>query len=315
MNTNWYRLKRKLNDKKSSANPHKRRRISPSTTSTTTTNSKKSKSSNPKNTSKTTPTNKPFITRYLNPSSNPLTPIANASQSYRNNTSHQQLFSTINLTPPTSTNNNIERRTAFWNDLRLKLRARLPKEFLFKLITPISDSNNPKKSCKLHEIAPDTKHTNVMALDCEMVGIGNNNKSILARISIVNWYGNVVYDQFIQPINDPNCVKITDFREYVTGITRQDLVEYGITFEQCRKDIIKLLKGKKLVGHAIDNDFAVIKCANILKKNFYSNIGMNANGNDELSKRKQRKILHRKGNESWFFDTAKCELLHENLNR
>lgn len=33
--------------------------------------------------------------------------------------------------------------------------------------------------------------TPVVAIDCEMVGVGPNNESALARISIVNYYGAV----------------------------------------------------------------------------------------------------------------------------
>ena len=62
--------------------------------------------------------------------------------------------------------------------------------------------SNPEKSVgkntksKLEELLnPDGKGTNavtpVIAIDCEMVGVGLKNESALARVSIVNFYGAV----------------------------------------------------------------------------------------------------------------------------
>ena len=178
-------------------------------------------------------------------------------------------------------------RHAFWRSLRLKLRARCPKELLFKMMTPSSRT----KDGKLHRIKREVLRTDIVAVDCEMVGIGKNgNHSILARISIVNFFGDVLYDKLVKPRNDPKCFKVTDFRSAITGITRRDLIEHGLPFQECQREIVELLKGRKIVGHAINNDFAVMRCAKVLKQNFHG-IG------------------------SWFFDSAKCELLHDDLSR
>lgn len=59
---------------------------------------------------------------------------------------------------------------------------------------------NPEKSVgkntksRLEELLnPDGKGTNavtpVIAIDCEMVGVGLKNESALARVSVVNFYG------------------------------------------------------------------------------------------------------------------------------
>ena len=69
----------------------------------------------------------------------------------------------------------------------------------------------------LHEISI-TKH---LGLDCEMVGVGPEGiQSALARVVIVNSYGNVIYDQF--------CLtkeRVTDYRTKVSGIRPEHLVE------------------------------------------------------------------------------------------
>lgn len=63
--------------------------------------------------------------------------------------------------------------------------------------------------------------TKVVAMDCEMVGVGMNGKdSILARVSIVNQHGKVLYDKFVKPTEE-----VVDYRTAVSGIRPRDLVD------------------------------------------------------------------------------------------
>ena len=56
-----------------------------------------------------------------------------------------------------------------------------------------------------------TAVTKLLALDCEMVGVGADGKrSILARVSIVNEDGNVIMDKFVAPTE-----RVTDYRTAV----------------------------------------------------------------------------------------------------
>ncbi|OBS72838.1 hypothetical protein A6R68_12587 [Neotoma lepida] len=59
----------------------------------------------------------------------------------------------------------------------------------------------------------------VVAMDCEMVGIGPQRVSGLARCSIVNLYGTILYDKYIRPEGE-----ITDYRTRVSGITPRHMV-------------------------------------------------------------------------------------------
>ncbi len=61
--------------------------------------------------------------------------------------------------------------------------------------------------------------TSCLAIDCEMVGTGSDNYSALARVSIVNYRGECVYDSFVKP-----NMKITDYRTAVSGIKPEHLV-------------------------------------------------------------------------------------------
>ncbi|KAF1332826.1 Rna exonuclease 4, partial [Globisporangium splendens] len=73
----------------------------------------------------------------------------------------------------------------------------------------------------------------ILAMDCEMVGVGLSGKtSVLARCSIVDYNGNVVYDKHVRPVE-----KVTDFRTH------------------CLKEVGKIMKDKVIVGHALKNDF------------------------------------------------------------
>jgi hypothetical protein len=60
---------------------------------------------------------------------------------------------------------------------------------------------------------------NYVGLDCEMVGIGLDGKqSALARCCLVNYDGEVIYDEFVRP---PGFV--TDFRTKYSGVRKKDL--------------------------------------------------------------------------------------------
>ncbi|KAA8908343.1 ribonuclease H-like domain-containing protein [Sphaerosporella brunnea] len=89
-----------------------------------------------------------------------------------------------------------------------------------------------------------------IALDCEMVGVGEGDResSALARVSIVNFHGHCVLDCFVKPKE-----RVTDWRTWVSGVSPKDMVN-AITFEEAQQKASELLNGRILVGHAIKND-------------------------------------------------------------
>ena len=89
-----------------------------------------------------------------------------------------------------------------------------------------------------------------VALDCEMVGIGSNGKqSALARVSLTDWYGEVVMDTFVQVPS-----RVTDFRTFVSGVTPKDISRGAMNVTECRQQVAGILQDKILVGHALKND-------------------------------------------------------------
>lgn len=83
-----------------------------------------------------------------------------------------------------------------------------------------------------------------------MVGVGPNpdNDSVLARVSVVNFNGDQVYDSYVRPKE-----MVTDWRTHVSGIAPKHMVE-ARTLEHVQKEIADIMKDRILVGHAVSND-------------------------------------------------------------
>ena len=108
---------------------------------------------------------------------------------------------------------------------------------------------SPEKSVGNEYIA---KHA--VALDCEMVGVGPKGKiSVLARVSVVDYYGNSLFDSFVHVEE-----RVTDYRTHVSGVTERDL-KNGVDFGVVRKSVKQLLKNKIIVGHGLENDLRALK--------------------------------------------------------
>ena len=85
-----------------------------------------------------------------------------------------------------------------------------------------------------------------------MVGLGHNGQeSCLARVSIVNYHGYIVLDTFVRPRE-----RVTDWRTWVSGVRPKDMND-ARHFEDVQAEVAKLLDGKIVIGHAVENDTKV----------------------------------------------------------
>lgn len=90
-----------------------------------------------------------------------------------------------------------------------------------------------------------------IAMDCEMVGVADD-MSVLARVSIVNYHGHVVYDTYVRPKE-----KVTDWRTWVSGVKSFHMRD-APSFEKVQAEVAKILDNRVLVGHAVHNDLKVL---------------------------------------------------------
>lgn len=111
-----------------------------------------------------------------------------------------------------------------------------------------SQKNKKKKTQPSNNVGMD-----VVSIDCEMVGAGSNGSvDILARVSIVNQKGLILMDKYVKPTD-----KVTDYRTKYSGIRRED-IENAEEFEKVQDEVIDLVEGKIIVGHAVHNDLRVL---------------------------------------------------------
>jgi len=109
-------------------------------------------------------------------------------------------------------------------------------------------------STKPHD-SPMKRRDIYFALDCEMVGVGPQGlDSALARVSIVNWDYEIVFDTFVK-VDEP----VSDYRTFVSGITPEQIEsDSAISPSQVRTIVSSILQGKILIGHDLENDLKAL---------------------------------------------------------
>jgi RNA exonuclease 4 len=129
-----------------------------------------------------------------------------------------------------------------------------------------------------------------VAIDCEMVGVGGEeDRSVLARVSIVNYHGEQIYDSFVRPKEF-----VTDWRTHVSGVSTKNMAT-ARTFEQVQADVTEILEGRILIGHAIKNDLDAMMMGhpkkNIRDTSRFSGFRKYASGRTPSLKKLAKEIL------------------------
>ena len=98
---------------------------------------------------------------------------------------------------------------------------------------------------------------NIYALDCEMVGVGHDDRSILARCTVVDGRGRVVYDKHVKPMKGQT---VTNYRTHVSGIRAKDIRwnSDAVDFRTAQREVSDILKSRVVVGHSLKNDFRAL---------------------------------------------------------
>jgi len=113
------------------------------------------------------------------------------------------------------------------------------------------DGMKKKKNVEVERISEEEKEKYI-AIDCEMVSV--RGISTLARVSIVNWYGDTIFNTFVRVEEE-----VTDYLTFVSGIRQADIEsEDAMSFEDCQDAVLEIFRGKVVVGHALRNDFIAL---------------------------------------------------------
>jgi DNA polymerase III epsilon subunit-like protein len=115
------------------------------------------------------------------------------------------------------------------------------------LRTPAYDPMNPKRSA--------------VALDCEMVGVGDNKDSEIARISAIDYLtGEILIDTLVEPLQ-----RVTDWRTKYSGITKTNItaaITQGMILKGwpgARVSLFDHIDAKTIiVGHALNHDLIAL---------------------------------------------------------
>lgn len=167
-------------------------------------------------------------------------------------------------TPITSTTLNPN-----WAQLKAKLNSYTDKRKHYKPEAKITQfrasggksSDNPGVTAdgtsstlaSLKPVNDDCSPTNAVAMDCEMVGVGSDgSRNALARVTLVNAWGNAIYDEYVRPLE-----VVSDFRSNISGVRAHHLKKAKDLWN-VQKEVSELIKGRILVGHALQNDLKVL---------------------------------------------------------
>lgn len=128
-----------------------------------------------------------------------------------------------------------------------------------------SDSSSDASECAVPQyvklgripVIPNVDKLRYVAMDCEMVGIGENGTaSALARVSLVNWDGDVLLDTYVK-VSEP----VTDLRANVSGISFCHIdgsSSNTMNFDEVAAKVQGIISDKILVGHGLKNDLRVL---------------------------------------------------------
>jgi RNA exonuclease 4 len=108
---------------------------------------------------------------------------------------------------------------------------------------------SPAPTLQVEPVNVANHRTPRLALDCEMVGVGDGGKrSALARVVIVSFDERIAYATFVRPPE-----QVTDFRTAVSGV-RPEHMAHALPFRRVQAEVAAILRDRTVIGHAVHND-------------------------------------------------------------
>ena len=95
------------------------------------------------------------------------------------------------------------------------------------------------------------KTRRIVAIDCEMIST-ESNPNTLARVSVVDFDGNVLLDEYVKPKD-----KVRNYKTAVSGIKASHL-KFARPFEAVQQQVKEMLRNCTVVGHAISHDLQAL---------------------------------------------------------
>lgn len=108
----------------------------------------------------------------------------------------------------------------------------------------------------------------IVALDCAIVA-GPNNQHILTRVSIVDFYGKIIFDTFVSHENS----EVHNYLFEGSGIKPEQLMG-APSFHTVQKTVYDIISDKIVVGHNLHFDFLILGLSNPVK--YVRDIGTNS---------------------------------------
>lgn len=122
--------------------------------------------------------------------------------------------------------------------------------------SPRAPPSHPAPPARPDVVGSAAGATRILAIDCEMVGVGPGGaRSSLARVCVVNDGGAVLLDTHVAQVEP-----VTDWRTRVSGITPA-CVARAPPPDAVRARVASLAAGRVLVGHAITHDLKALLLA------------------------------------------------------
>lgn len=134
---------------------------------------------------------------------------------------------------------------------RINARCTAEDGWVDSRVTCLEEGDVPDQDIEQGSI---TAGRRVLAVDCEMCK-DQSDVSVLTRISLVDWDGNVVMDKLVKP-NTP----IKDYLTQWSGITEEMLRDVTTTLSDIQRELLDVLTPQTiLIGHSLNSDLNAMK--------------------------------------------------------